>query len=335
MSRKNLLKTLVDMHTYCRPMGSRTERQFIDRYISNLPRAERDEFGNWHVTVDDAPVLWSCHTDTVHSKSGRQEVHLNRKTGNLALSKFSNSSCLGADDTAGVFLCREMILAKVPGHYVFHYGEERGGIGSGELAATYPSFLSMFKFAIALDRQGHSDVITFQSGGRTASDAFAKSLSAQLGGYYEPCAMGLYTDTSEYSEIIPECSNVSIGYSRAHSYMESLDTRHVLRLLDALKKIDVSKLVCERDPSKYESQWGSWSSESKQTTVMVYDDGRDFIEAESYQRYSEDPRWDSLLKEDDVITGNDPNTRLDYYLDPIFADAQRELTRQLQMRKTH
>jgi hypothetical protein len=320
-TNKRLLKTLIAMHEYCRPMGTATEQAFIDAYISNLPNAERDPHGNWHVTVDDTPILWSCHTDTVHAKEGMQWVSYNRKTGNLTLPKWSASSCLGADDTAGVFLCREMILAKVPGHYVFHYGEERGGIGSGTLADKNPEFLRGFDFAIALDRQGHSDVITHQGIGRTASDAFAVSLAKQLGGYYAPCAFGIYTDTEEYCGLIPECTNVSIGYTRAHSHAETLDTRHVFRLLQALKKINIAKLICARKPARPVSSWAlaKWNDDAQD----VYSQ-RDFLDAEDW-----DSRWDTLLKEDLIAEDND---RLDNYLDPTYCEVQRELKRQLEMR---
>lgn len=251
------LKTLIEMHMYCRPMGSLTERNFIEDYIADLPNAECDPHGNWHVNVDDAPVLWSSHLDTVHWKEGIQEVHYNKRSGLLTLPKGSKSSCLGADCTAGVFLMREMILAKVPGHYVFHHGEERGCIGSGKLALLNEKFLSQFKFAIALDRGGTTDVITHQSYGRTASDEFALSMCKQLGGYYKPSDEGVYTDTNEYPDIIAECSNISVGYTRQHSSAETLDTRHLFALLAKLKKIKIDKLVCARVPGEggWDDRW--------------------------------------------------------------------------------
>src|SRR5216683_3061735 len=89
---------LLDMLTYCRPAGSDTESAFIDKYIAPLPGAQADAHGNWHVAVGDSTVLWSCHTDTVHSKQGRQTVHVNDRTGTVGLSRrsrrHSQSSCL-------------------------------------------------------------------------------------------------------------------------------------------------------------------------------------------------------------------------------------------------
>lgn len=350
------LKTLIEMHMYCRPMGSDIEQYFIDEYIANLPNAERDPYGNWHVTVDDAPVLWSSHLDTVHWKEGIQDVKYTKRSGLLTLPRDSKSSCLGADCTAGVFLMREMIFAKVSGHYVFHHGEEMGCIGSRDLAKHCEGFLSQFQFAIALDRGGTSDVITHQSYGRTASDAFALSLAKQLGGYYKPSDQGVYTDTNEYPDIIAECSNISVGYTRQHSASETLDTRHLFALLAKLKKLNVSKLVCKRKPGEggyfeggiFDTWWDDdrWkyladgearvSATTKKTdlkAVLRAERLRDqeeedlahfFREAEAQQR-----RYEGHLREEDpplyVKEGESPAVVDGVYLDPEYEDVQKAL----------
>lgn len=251
---------LTLMHTFRRPAGSPAELAFIRRYVSCLPNAWQDYARNWHVEVGDTPTtLYSCHTDTVNGQGGRQRVVL--KDGRLSLArnyakgKDVTSGCLGADDTVGVFLCRQMILAGVPGHYIFHYGEESGCIGSRELAEDSSEWLSRFRHAIAFDRKGYSDVITHQIGMRTCSQTFAFQLSAMLNIYglqYQPSDRGLYTDTMSYAHIIPECTNVSIGYADNHSSDESVDVRHVLRLLKALLTFhNAHTLPADRDPLVY------------------------------------------------------------------------------------
>lgn len=316
------LQTLLDMHEYCRPMGSKTEQAFIDTYISVLPNAEQDKFGNWHVTVSDDPILWSCHTDTVHHEEGLQRIHYSRKTGILKLAKNEKiSNCLGADCTAGVFLMTEMIKAKVPGHYVFHYGEEHGCVGSRKLALHYADWLKQFTFAIALDRGGTGDIITHQAFGRTASDEFALSMAAQLGGFYEPCDGGIYTDTNEYAALIAECSNISVGMAGCHSKGETLDVRHLFKLLRKLLALDVSKLVSARDPK----------------AAYVFDDDRDFISADWWVRDN------SLTDDERALLGDNLNDEdlhasiaegsYNDYLDPIFASVQRELVRELKLRQ--
>jgi hypothetical protein len=250
---------LFEMLTYGRPSGTPCEHAFIDRFIAPLPGVERDRYSNWHVTIGDSPILWSCHTDTVHHRSERQTWHYDPITSLVGLSRKSKrrGACLGADDTAGVALCHQMILAGVPGHYVFHHAEEIGGLGSSDIADLEPDLVSSSLFAIALDRAGYEDVITRQAGGRCASDAFALSLAAQLGGEYAPCPRGTFTDTANYTGIIPECTNLSVGYAHAHSKHETLDVDFVSHLFLALCQIDADALVCERDPS--EREMNCWS----------------------------------------------------------------------------
>jgi hypothetical protein len=238
------------MLAYARPYGSKEEQLFIARYLAPLPGIEEDAYGNLTVKIGQSPILWSSHTDTVHRKPGYQTLRINDRDKTIRLSRRSKrhgSSCLGADDTVGVFLMREMILRNVPGLYVFHAGEEVGGVGSQAIAEYRSDLLTGISFAIALDRQGTADVVTHQFGGRTASDAFAVSLAKQLPGKYAP-VQGVFTDTANYADLIPECSNISVGYYRQHSKDEYVDYPHVDKLLTALCAIDSAQLTCARDP---------------------------------------------------------------------------------------
>jgi hypothetical protein len=312
--RLGRLDTLLDMLEYCRPAGSRAEGYFIQRFIANLPNAERDAFGNWHVTVGDADVLWSCHTDTVHTKGGMQKVTYDPLTGIISLPGNSKSNCLGADCTAGVFLMTEMIKAQVPGHYVFHYGEERGGIGSSALAKNCPTFLDQFTMAIALDRRGTTDVITHQGWGRCASEEFVLALAAALGPGYAP-AQGVYTDTAEYVDLIPECTNLSVGYRGEHTAWETLDSRYLFRLLIVLLKLDTSKLPIVRNPALDDVDFEDWNDD------IHYNTREDcplwWTEQEIDEYMSEVDRGDRIGKR---LSSADSA-----YLDPIFADVQRTL----------
>ncbi len=247
----------MEMLSYCRPHDGSTVDLFCARYLETLPGVQMDSSGNYHVEIGKGnTTLYSCHTDTVHWKDGMQTLHLSAD-GTIGLSKRSRkrSSCLGADDTVGVFLMREMILAHTPGYYIFHYGEESGGIGSSELAERDPNLLRRFQCAIALDRGGNNDVITHQGGSRCCSDSFARSLADQLGSTFTPCPSGVYTDTAEYTALIPECTNVSVGYQRAHSKAESINYYTVDALLQRLLVLDSSKLIIERDPTVRESSY--------------------------------------------------------------------------------
>lgn len=243
------LLTLAAMLQYCRPHGSGGDHLFRADYLHTLPGITEDVHGNLILRIGEAPILWSSHTDTVHRVSGWQTVRVNPNVSTIRLSRKSKrvSSCLGADDTVGVFLMREMILRGVEGLYIFHYGEESGGIGSSSLAWDTPEMLDGIQCAIALDRAGTADIITHQIADRCCSDVFARSLALQLPGHYAP-ARGVYTDTAEYTSIIPECTNLSVGYYRQHSTEEYVDYAHVGRLLAALTVLDSSLLTIARDP---------------------------------------------------------------------------------------
>jgi hypothetical protein len=251
--RRSAIRTLCDMHTYQRPHRSKGEAAFIARYIATLPGVSVDVDGNYLLRIGTAPILWSAHLDTVARSDERQTVRIDR--GILALSdrSYQTSACLGADDTAGVFLLREMILAGTPGLYIFHRGEERGGIGSRALVRDRPDTVDGIQHAIAFDRRGTTSIITWQSGGLCCSDTFALALADRLnagnpGFAFEPDETGVYTDTAEYTGLIPECTNVSVGYEGAHSPRETLDVDFILALREALIGFDASDLPVARTP---------------------------------------------------------------------------------------
>lgn len=248
--------SLIEMLMWRRPGGSRTERNFIRRFIDPLG-VERDKRGNLVKRIGSAPVMWSCHTDTVHRAGGFQNVRL--ASGKIGLSAGSQSNCLGADDTAGIWLMTEMIKAERPGLYVFHREEECGGLGSKYIAKQRAELLKDIQYAIALDRRGNDSVITFQWSGRCCSETFAKELGARIGHGYKADPGGSFTDTANYMKLIPECTNLSVGYQGEHSSGETLDSDHVMRLRDSLLGLDMTDMPVERDPNVYESRWAGYN----------------------------------------------------------------------------
>lgn len=242
---------LHDMLTMMRPDGSKTERRFIDKYLVPLG-CKPDGAGNMHLRIGDAPVLWSSHTDTVHHHGGFHPIRVNEKTGIIDLHPKSEANCLGADDTAGVWVMVNMILAKRPGLYVFHRGEECGGIGSKWIAKEAPDLLMGIKYAIALDRRGKDSIITHQWGGRCCSEVFSKSLEAELGMGLKSDSGGSFTDTASYTGLIGECTNLSVGYTAQHSRVEDLDQNYLSWLLERLLVLDWDNLTDARKPGDKE-----------------------------------------------------------------------------------
>lgn len=232
-----LLRELLVMHTYCRPSGGATERLFCEKYIDSLPGCTIDEVGNRIITVPMASgaapkVLWSSHTDTVHRVDGIQKITYG--DGMISLPNDSKSSCLGADCTVGIWLMRNMILRGAPGLYIFHAAEEVGGLGSSHIAYKTPHILSGIDYAIAFDRRGETSVITHQGGSRCASDEFGRALAKCLGPDFTLDTGGTFTDTANYTDLVPECTNIGVGYYHQHTADEYQEVGHAFRLLDSL-----------------------------------------------------------------------------------------------------
>jgi hypothetical protein len=269
------MKQLKKMLQYTRRHDSEGERLFVKQFIMPLkPTVFKDpvtdEVFAFVVDVADAqgvvpPVLWSSHVDSVHSKDDPvyQTVLFDQTSG---LAYKDDKRPLGADDAAGVWVMLQMIKNNIAGSYVFHRGEECGGIGSRGMAAHYKDWLEGFDYAIAFDRRGTDSVITCQ-GGRTASDAFAQALSDLLGHSkpdavtlaYAPDPTGLFTDTANYCHLIPECTNLSVGYYNEHTGDEYLDLLHLQALANQMCHVFKDSSVIKQLPvsRKPTSRWTS------------------------------------------------------------------------------
>lgn len=254
-----LMRTLATACSYKRDYGTRTEASFVGWLANRLPVSLIDAAGNLHVDLRTAPnhrTCFTCHTDTVHVGGGANAVRVDGKFWR------ADGDPLGADDGAGVALLCHMIEAKVPGYYVFFRGEECGGIGSKWLASSMPAMFATIDRAIAFDRADYYDVITHQSGGRCCSDEFAEALASLLStsqDWFIPCDTGVYTDTAELTGLVPECTNVSVGYKHQHGEREELDVEFLQRLADIVVSVDWDGLPTKRDPkAKDDERWNGY-----------------------------------------------------------------------------
>lgn len=240
-----------------RPYGGQSDEKVIAEVLDSIKGMKQDPFGNRYIHVGDAKAstLFSCHTDTVHRVSGQQKVLQRGDT----LYKDDNHP-LGADDGAGMWLMLQMIENELPGLYVFHRGEECGGLGSSHIASDQEFMLKPMKRAVAFDRRGTTDIITAQAGGKCASDEFAHELSKQLDLGHKP-ARGTFTDTANYTRIIPECTNISVGYDREHTCHETQDLKYLLKLRERVFYVDWDALPVVREPG--DSGYFGWGSREK------------------------------------------------------------------------
>lgn len=264
-----------------------------------------DNIGNLYIRVGqrkDSNTMFSCHLDTQHvappanknpsiltplivDYDGGDRLSENgmiygaipyiNKAGRPSLMP----SPLGADDKVGVYILLRMIQAKIPGLYVFHVGEERGCIGSKWASTHNKKMFKDYKRCIAFDRMHYGDVITSQRGRRTASKKFSEEMAEAFNGFlsvktqaFKPDVVGMYTDSANYTDTIPECTNISVGYWDQHTSSEHFDLVWLEQIfLPALLKVDYEKLGTHRkvtDPD-YEPVKNTWSNAHNSVTAKV------------------------------------------------------------------
>jgi hypothetical protein len=273
------IQQLVRIHTFKRPHGSKTVDYFVEQFLTephvNTGVHMRTLYSKTGeplavvITTDvTSRTMFSAHVDTVHRTAGRQSVEYDHDLGIMMKTQDvakTDNECLGADDGAGIWVLLQMIKADVPGTYVFHYGEEVGGIGSSAIAIDHKVWLAQFDRAIAIDRKGTDNVITHQGWGRCCSDEFAKALSAQINmagqnHSFKPDNGGVFTDTANYTDDIPECTNLSCGYDAQHTRNENLDVEFLIRLKDALILVDWESLPTVRKAGEVDDLYGDYGS---------------------------------------------------------------------------
>lgn len=244
-----------------RPHLNPSTIKFCAWLMKLLPhQAFTDGCGNIHVDTrgkkNVSRSLFVAHVDTVHRVGGKNKVIKTDKRWS------ANGAPLGADDGAGVAILAHMISHGVPGYYIFTQGEEVGGIGAKWLADHMPGLLKQFDRAIAFDRRATYSVITHQGMGRCASEKFGDALSDAFnkrGMLFATDDGGVYTDTAEFVDFIPECTNVSAGYDMEHTERETLDMDHFMDLCKTVIKIDWEALPVVRDPAAVEKfSMSSW-----------------------------------------------------------------------------
>jgi hypothetical protein len=302
-----LMTTLDTMLSMKRPHGGFNEKNALGYILLNIPSDAVwtfDDVGNLHVDYRLTAAnrtLFTAHVDTVHHDDGPNKI---RKTDSVW---FASGSQLGADDGSGIALLMHMMTNEVRAYYLFTVGEECGGIGAKFVAKNNAELLSQFDRAVAFDRRGTTDVITHQGYGRCASDDFAEALSDRLnacGMLYMPCDSGVYTDTAEFTKIIPECTNISVGYAREHSTEEAQDILHYRALADAVISFSWDDLPVTRDPKAADPDdifsANKWYYAGKHDHKHDADDEYAWPSAGKYDKHS-DKEWARLIEDEDKM----------------------------------
>jgi hypothetical protein len=291
------------------------EEKYYGALLEGLGFAE-DGIGNWVLTIDNADgsppnTCFAAHLDTADSTP--KPIARFRDDDDFVFT--DGESILGADDRAGVTVLLSLCQRDVPGIYYLFSGEERGCIGSGK-AATMKCLPDNVNKVICFDRKGWDDIITHQAGRRTCSDEFALALAEAMekhGVTLAPCPNGVYTDSREFADDVPECTNIAIGYQGAHTTGECQDLGHLREVVIAALNIDWEALPIHRDPQadEYEGygKWRGWHDDDDHWTSL--DDSRYGIKTTRYAA-SENEDWASAISDlaDDFEMGIPPDEDL-------------------------
>ena len=309
LNKKTILyKTLARALSMKRQHKSEGEARLLDWLEESAKqvqdaRIHRDTLGNLHIDTRVAATnrtLFVAHVDTVHHEAGPNKI---RKTDTHW---HADGAPLGADDGAGVAVLMHLLHAGIKGYFVFTVGEECGGIGATHLYTHDYALLSEFDRAIAFDRRGIDSVITHQAYGRCCSDLFAQALAYELCAdmtlMYSPDDTGVYTDTAEFVTVIPECTNISVGYYNEHSDREYVDIQHLVALAKRCALIAWDNLPVDRNPTVSEGLYdnigmdmasdGWWANYDWNTGKATSVNSSDF---KRYHHLVDDQEW---LRED-------------------------------------
>lgn len=236
--------------------------------MCHLPKGyQEDGLGNFYLQIGEKPsTMFTCHLDTADKEQSKVS-HVFQ--GNII--KTDGKSILGADDKAGMTVILYMISKGVPGLYYFFIGEEVGCVGSRKLSAIWKDteFSKHVTKIVSFDRRGNGSVITHQMFGRCCSDEFAKELASRLNAAGCGLSMklddtGILTDSAKFMSIVPECTNISVGYQAEHTFGESQDIDFLKKIARAASLIDWETLPAKRDPKEEDESdyygWGSYAS---------------------------------------------------------------------------
>jgi len=238
---RDVRSTFLSLTTMTYPHGHEEE------VVKFLPKdLIKDQFGNYYKIIGKSETMFTSHLDTADRKQLPVKIYSIEEEGD-EIFVTDGTSILGSDDKSGVAVMLYMIAHNIPGIYYFFIGEERGGIGSSQLASIYETVehLKGVKRCVSFDRRNYYSVITNQLGRQCCSDKFASALAGELNKSGLKIALdptGIYTDSASFIDDIPECTNISVGYFNEHTVSERQNISYLDRLAKACLKVNWESL---------------------------------------------------------------------------------------------
>jgi phosphoribosyl-ATP pyrophosphohydrolase len=262
---KDIRSTFLSLVSETYPRGYEKD---IFRYLD--PNLNKDKFGNYYLIIGDTDVMFTSHIDTVNI-SGKTKINLiSRIKNEQEIISSDGTTILGADGKAGVAILLFMIAHKVPGVYYFFVGEETNGFGSKNVAQEFTriTHLRRIKKCISFDRRNYYSVITSQKYEDCCSEEFASALCEELNKSGLKMVLdptGVFTDSASFMSLIPECTNISVGYFNAHTTKEAQNITFLKRLAEACLRVNWYNLPVARvieskvniDTIRIDAKWDS------------------------------------------------------------------------------
>jgi hypothetical protein len=267
----DIQQKFLDLTDYTYVYGD--EDQLLDRLPENLIK---DEVGNWYLEIGKSDTMFCCHLDTAAHKK-EKVIHdiFHTKDGDVGIGT-TGTTILGADDKAGVVLLMKLIENNIPGLYYFFVGEEVGRVGSSGILRKNEEKFKKYKRCIAFDRRDYGSVITKQMGRTCCSDEFVDALIEQFSKVskliFHNDPGGIYTDSATFMDIIPECTNLSVGYFSEHSVEEVINMTYLIRLSEAIVKIKWDNLPTVRKAEPMVYNWPKHSFTKSRRVTDYLDD---------------------------------------------------------------
>ena len=241
----NIKEKFLQLTEYTTPFGNEKElRHLLPSFL------KQDKWGNYYHKIGTRPTtLFTCHLDN-YCETKEKVNHVIE--GNLI--KTDGTTILGADNKAGVCVLLYLIEKNVPGLYYLFSGEEpiiSGGLWGSSQIFNDLSILSGIERAVAFDRKAYGSIITRHMAQYCCSNEFADALCSEFsskGLAMKKDETGYYTDTGNFIEFIPECTNISIGVFNEHHNTEYVDIDYVERVAKVASTIDWESLPTSRHP---------------------------------------------------------------------------------------
>lgn len=231
----NIKEKFLELTKYNTPYGTESILEPL------LPKGiKKDEFGNYYIRIGKSKTMFTAHLDDASWGGSTEKVN---HIFNGDMIETDGTTILGADDKAGVTILLYMIEHNIPGTYYFFLGEECGMVGSeGILKIKEDWFSANFKRCISFDRKGYGSIISKQLGKKCCSDDFVESLIKQYDIPHINDPGGIFTDSAAFIDIIPECTNISVGYFYEHSNYEKQDIKYLEKLAKSSLKVKWDEL---------------------------------------------------------------------------------------------